>query len=46
MEVQELLQLSVQRHASDLHILPDLPPLMRIDGDLVRFKRHIPPCHL
>lgn len=35
MEITELLRLSVSRKASDLHILPLQPPLLRIDGDLI-----------
>jgi twitching motility protein PilT len=38
MEMAELLKLSVERHASDLHITPELPPLLRIDGDLTHPK--------
>ena len=35
MELSELLSLSVSEKASDLHISPDQPPLVRINGDLV-----------
>ena len=35
MKIEELLKISVEKHASDLHILPHLPPLLRIDGELV-----------
>lgn len=35
MEIQDLLKTAVEKHASDLHILPELPPLVRIDGDLM-----------
>ncbi len=38
MEMTELLELSVNQHASDLHLLPGLPPTMRIDGDLIPAK--------
>lgn len=34
MEINELLKTCMKHHASDLHILPNLPPLMRIDGEL------------
>jgi twitching motility protein PilT len=34
-EIEDLLELSIQRGASDLHLLPHSPPLMRIDGDLI-----------
>jgi twitching motility protein PilT len=35
MEIEELLGLSVKQNASDLHISPGLPPLLRIDGELM-----------
>ncbi|VVC74956.1 Twitching mobility protein [Aquicella siphonis] len=38
MEMAELLQLSIKHHASDLHMLPGLSPLMRIDGELLPAK--------
>ncbi len=38
MQVKELLELSVQRKASDLHILPGVTPLLRIDGVLAPIK--------
>jgi twitching motility protein PilT len=34
MDLKELLVSSVEQHASDLHLSPGLPPLMRINGDL------------
>ena len=34
MEMTDLLHLSVEEGASDLHILPGLPPMLRINGDL------------
>lgn len=34
MDMQSLLKAAVDKKASDLHILPGMPPLMRIDGDL------------
>ena len=37
MDIKELLQISVTEKASDLHILPDAPPMLRIDGDLTLF---------
>ena len=40
MEMADLLQLSIKRNASDLHILPELPPLLRIDGELVKLKEY------
>ena len=34
----DLLSLSVQRKASDLHLNPGRPPVLRIDGDLVSLE--------
>jgi len=42
MEIEDLLKLSVAKHASDLHILPGLPPLLRIDGELAPLKDYDP----
>jgi twitching motility protein PilT len=42
MEIEELLKLSVAAHASDLHLLPGLPPLLRIDGELIEMKDQPP----
>ncbi|MDE2025026.1 MAG: type IV pilus twitching motility protein PilT [Patescibacteria group bacterium] len=35
MEIKELLDLTVKNNASDLHLLPDVPPALRIDGELM-----------
>src|SRR5688572_24579756 len=35
MELHELLEFSVKQKASDLHLSPTQPPLMRLDGELV-----------
>ena len=35
MEIQNLLKTSLEMKASDLHILPGLPPMLRIFGDLI-----------
>lgn len=35
MNIQELLQLTVERRASDLHMVTGVPPMLRIDGQLV-----------
>lgn len=35
MEIQHLLQLMVDRSASDLHLLAGVPPTIRVDGDLI-----------
>ncbi len=42
MEIKSLLDLSVEKKASDLHLAPGLSPLLRIDGDLVS-QSDIPP---
>jgi twitching motility protein PilT len=42
MKIEELLKTSIERHASDLHILPGLPPLTRINGDLLPIKEVAP----
>ena len=34
MDLQELLALTVKNHASDLHLMPGIPPVIRIDGAL------------
>jgi len=34
MEIHELLDLTIKNNASDLHLLPGLPPSIRIDGNL------------
>src|SRR3989344_3684865 len=34
MGIKDLLELTVQRRASDLHIIPGLPPYLRVDGVL------------
>lgn len=34
MDITLLLKMAVDAHASDLHLLPLMPPLLRIDGDL------------
>lgn len=38
MDMERLLELAVKQHASDLHILPDQHPLLRIDGTLTTVK--------
>ena len=35
MDIKQLLELAVKRQASDLHLLPGKPPLLRIHGDLM-----------
>ncbi len=34
MEIKDLLQLAVERSASDLHLLSGVPPTLRIEGQL------------
>ncbi len=38
MNIEHLLELSVSKHASDLHILPGLVPMLRIEGALLPAK--------
>ena len=38
MEIDSLLAASVKQQASDLHLLPELKPLMRINGVLSAVK--------
>jgi twitching motility protein PilT len=38
MGIEELLKISVEQKASDLHIIPTLPPQLRIDGTLAAIK--------
>lgn len=38
MIIQDLLKLSVKERASDLHIYPGLPPMLRVDGELIAAK--------
>ena len=38
MEINKLLALSVKEHASDLHLSPEMPPILRINGDLIGIK--------
>lgn len=35
MDIQELLRLTVANKASDLHLMPEIPPAVRIDGNLM-----------
>ena len=38
MNIQELLNFSVQQGASDFHITAGMPPLIRVDGDIRRIN--------
>ena len=35
LDIREILQLAVQQHASDLHLTEQMPPILRIEGELV-----------
>src|SRR5690606_15681698 len=41
MDIAELLAFSVKNKASDLHLSADLPPMIRVDGDVRRIN--VPP---
>ena len=38
MDITELLAFSVKNNASDLHLSADLPPMIRVDGDVRRIN--------
>ena len=38
-EVEQLMGLAIERQASDLHLSPGRPPVLRIDGQLVSLER-------
>lgn len=42
MEIQQLLQLTIDRKASDLHLLAGSPPILRVDGVLVKVPNETP----
>lgn len=42
MNIQDLLNATVQNNASDLHILPGIPPSLRIDGNLTSLQNTNP----
>ncbi|MDP2632895.1 MAG: type IV pilus twitching motility protein PilT [Candidatus Curtissbacteria bacterium] len=42
MNIQELLQLAVDRKASDLHLMANKPPILRIDGVLMPLSTYPP----
>lgn len=39
-DLKELLHLSIQKKASDLHLTENTPPILRIDGKLIRTDYH------
>lgn len=42
MQIQQLLQLTIDRNASDLHLMAGIPPTLRVDGILVRVPGEAP----
>ena len=42
MEIHELLDLTIKNNASDLHLLPGIPPAIRIDGALRYLASYAP----
>lgn len=42
MEIHELLDLTIKNNASDLHLLPGIPPAIRIDGSLRYLASYAP----
>lgn len=45
MTIQELLDLTIRNHASDLHLLVGIPPALRIDGELTYLTAYKPLTH-
>lgn len=42
MDLQQLLALTIQNNASDLHLMPGIPPVLRIDGTLSYLANNAP----
>lgn len=42
MEIQQLLQLVIDKKASDLHLVVGIPPALRVDGELIRVSNEPP----
>lgn len=42
MDIHELLDLTIKNNASDLHLLPGIPPSLRIDGSLRYLSNYVP----
>ncbi|MFH1997122.1 MAG: type IV pilus twitching motility protein PilT [Patescibacteria group bacterium] len=40
MNIKEILQIAVQKKASDLHLIVGLSPILRIDGNLIAIKNY------
>ena len=38
MKIDDLFKIAVDQKASDLHLIVNLPPILRIDGDLLPIK--------
>ena len=36
MDITRLLRLSIKEQASDLYLSAGLPPILRVDGDMIR----------
>src|SRR3989339_134939 len=41
MDILELMKLTAEKNASDLHLTPFEPPILRIDGDLIRIEHPV-----
>lgn len=41
MDILELMTLTAKKNASDLHLTPLEPPILRIDGDLIRIEHPV-----
>jgi twitching motility protein PilT len=47
LHIDDLLQMATEQHASDLHLTEGLPPMMRIDGRLVKMAYDpLPPSEI
>ncbi len=42
MNIQELFSKAVKKNASDVHLITGLPPILRVDGELLELKEHNP----
>lgn len=40
MDIKELLDLTVKNNASDLHLIPGIPPALRVDGNLMALTNY------
>src|SRR5947207_15824023 len=39
MDIQDLFKETIANKASDLHLIPDLPPVLRVDGSLLYLNK-------